>query len=155
MDMTNVATSGCALYAIEIPGTGERDAPPRLLMRGTDDPFTFTTRESARTVASACGVPGAEVVGLVVRHLAASKPERTPWQQDRDYAERTGTWPEASRHYHRHFASDAVHRDGGPECDQPGTPRRVYVFDPGFLHEHEVLVARYAAAHPDEFCEEI
>jgi hypothetical protein len=37
--------------------------------------------------------------------------------------------------FHRHFASDVIHRDGGPE----------------FLSEHEVLVARYAIAHPGEF----
>lgn len=82
-----------------------------------------------------------------------SEPVRTPWQQDRDRVELTGHWPEASRPYHRHFANDAVHRDGGPECDQSGTPRRVYVFDPEYLHKHEMLVARYAAAHPDEFTE--
>lgn len=70
--------------------------------------------------------------------------DRTPWQRDRDRVERTGNWPETSRPYHRHFANDAVHRDGGPECDQPGTPRRVYVFDPDYLSEHEAIVAGWA-----------
>jgi hypothetical protein len=71
---------------------------------------------------------------------------RTPWEIDRDRVEASGKWPETSRPYHRHFANDAVHRDGGPECDQPGTPRRVYVFDPDYLSEHEAIVARHAAA---------
>jgi len=74
--------------------------------------------------------------------------DRTPWQIDRDRAERTGKWPESWGPYHRHFANDAVHRDGGPECDQPGTPRRVYVFDPDALDEHEAIVARWAQAQP-------
>jgi len=38
--------------------------------------------------------------------------------------------------------------DGGPECDQPGTPRRVYVFDPDALDAHERAVARWAVEHP-------
>jgi len=42
--------------------------------------------------------------------------------------------------FHRHFANDAIHRDGGPECDQPGSPRRVYVFDPDYLKEHEEAI---------------
>jgi hypothetical protein len=67
---------------------------------------------------------------------------QTPFQADRDRAERTGKHPESWGPYHRHFGSDAVHRDGGPECDQPGTPRRVYVFDPDVLDEHEAAVAR-------------
>ena len=72
--------------------------------------------------------------------------DRTPFQVDRDRAERTGTLPEGWGHFHhRHFASDAIHRDGGPECDQPGTPRRVYVFDPDTLDAHEAIVARWAA----------
>lgn len=75
--------------------------------------------------------------------------EPTPWQIARDNAEETGTWPEAWGPFHRHFANDAVHRDGGPECDQPGTPRRVYVFDPEFLDEHERKVARWGATHPE------
>ena len=70
---------------------------------------------------------------------------RTPWQRDRDRAEETGNWPESWGPFHRHFASDAIHRDGRPECDQPGTPRRVYVFDPEHLTEHEAIVAQYAA----------
>jgi hypothetical protein len=79
-------------------------------------------------------------------------PEPTPWQRDRNEVERSGTLPPGWLHtFHRHFASDAVHRDGGPECGQPGTPRRVYVFDPDVLDEHELLVARYAAACPEEF----
>jgi hypothetical protein len=77
---------------------------------------------------------------------------RTPWEADRDRAERTGALPPGWSHrFHRHFANDAVHRDGGPECDQPGTPRRVYVFDPEYLSEHELIVARYAIAHPEQF----
>ena len=39
--------------------------------------------------------------------------------------------------FHRHFASDAIHRDGGPECNQPGSPRPVIVFDPDYLREHD------------------
>jgi len=62
----------------------------------------------------------------------------TPWDNDRDEAERTGALPFGFLHrFHRHFASDVIHRDDGPECDQPGTPRRVYVFDPDVLSEHE------------------
>lgn len=76
---------------------------------------------------------------------------RTPWQADRDRAERTGRHPESWGPFHRHFANDAIHRDGGPECDQPGTPRRVYLFDPDTLHAHELIVARYAIAHPEQF----
>lgn len=77
---------------------------------------------------------------------------RTPWQIDRDKTEEPGKRPQESwGPFHRHFANDAVHRDGGPECDQPGTPRRVYVFDPDALEAHERAVARYAIAHPDEF----
>lgn len=75
---------------------------------------------------------------------------RTPWQIDRDRAEQVGARPSWGP-YHRHFASGAVHRDGGPECDQPGTPRRVYVFDPDYLDEHERAVARWAIEHPDQF----
>lgn len=79
--------------------------------------------------------------------------EPTPWQVARDRAEQAGDWPEAwgPHHCHRHFASDAIHRDGGPECDQPGTPRRVYVFDAEYLHQHELAVAQWAVAHPDQF----
>jgi hypothetical protein len=71
----------------------------------------------------------------------------TPWQADRAEAERTGNWSWGP--FHRHFANAAIHRDGGPECDQPGTPRRVYVFDDEYLHEHELAVARWAIEHPD------
>jgi len=74
--------------------------------------------------------------------------DRTPFQADRDNAERAGKWREGWGPFHRHFASDAIHRDGGPECDQPGTPRRVYVFDPEHLSEHEAVVARWAQAQP-------
>jgi hypothetical protein len=42
--------------------------------------------------------------------------------------------------FHRHFANNEVHRDGGPECTQPGTPRRVFVFDLEDLWEHDDLV---------------
>ena len=79
------------------------------------------------------------------------RPEQTPWQIDRDNAERSGELSEGWGPFHRHFASDAVHRDGGPECDQPGTSRRVYVFDAEDLDAHERIVARWAAAHPDQF----
>ena len=48
----------------------------------------------------------------------------------------TGAWGP----FHRHFGNDAIHRDGGPECDQPGTPRTVYVFDPDYLEEHDDLI---------------
>lgn len=74
--------------------------------------------------------------------------DRTPWQIDRDYVEETGKWPEGWGPFHRHFASDAIHRDGGPECDQPGTPRRVYVFDPDSLTAHEEAVTRWVQAQP-------
>jgi hypothetical protein len=79
--------------------------------------------------------------------------DQTPWQADRDLAEhiRTAVPGAAWGPFHRHFASDAIHRDGGPECDQPGTPRRVYVFDPDVLDKHERAVAAYAAQHPDQF----
>ena len=76
---------------------------------------------------------------------------RTPWEKDRDQAEETGQRQEKWGPFHRHFANDAIHRDAGPECDQPGTPRRVYVFDPEYLAEQERIVARYAARHPEEF----
>lgn len=81
----------------------------------------------------------------------AADDERTPWQIDRDNAEQAGTWSKGWGPFHRHFANDAIHRDGGPECDQPGTPRRVYVFDPEFLDAHERAVARYAVQHPGQF----
>ena len=77
--------------------------------------------------------------------------DRTPFQIARDIAEETGTWLESWGPFHRHFGNDAIHRDGGPECDQPGTPRRVYVFDPDYLDEHELAVARWAIANPDQF----
>ena len=72
--------------------------------------------------------------------------ERTPEQIARSKAKEPGNWPgELGPPYHRHFANDAVHRDGGPECDQPGTPRRVYVFDPDYLSEHEAFITRRTA----------
>lgn len=77
-------------------------------------------------------------------------PEQTPWQVARDRAEQDRCWPPSWGPFHRHFANDAIHRDGGPECDQPGTPRRVYMFDEDFLHEHELAVAAWAIDHPDE-----
>ena len=84
-----------------------------------------------------------------------SEPAKTPWQKDREKAENT-TWPQewGWGPFHRHFANDAIHRDNNSECDQPGTPRRVYVFDPEFLDQHERAVAKYAIAHPEEFAEE-
>jgi hypothetical protein len=75
----------------------------------------------------------------------------TPWQRDREKSKANGEWPEGWGPFHRHFASDAIHRDDGPECDQPGTPRRVYAFDDDALEEHERAVALYAIAHPEEF----
>lgn len=69
---------------------------------------------------------------------------RTPFQADRERAERTWVWPKSWGPFHRHFGSDAVHRDGSPECDQPGTPRRVFVFDGEYLDEHERYVAAWA-----------
>jgi hypothetical protein len=80
-----------------------------------------------------------------------AEPELTPWQTDRDNAEATGDRPPDWGPFHRHFCNDAIHRDGGPECDQPGTPRRVYVFDEYALDEHERIVARWGAAHPEMF----
>jgi hypothetical protein len=81
--------------------------------------------------------------------VSTSEEFRTPWQDARDEAERTGTWSWGP--FHRHFANDAIHRDGGPECDQPGTPRRVYVFDADTLDAHELAVARWAIEHPELF----
>jgi hypothetical protein len=89
-----------------------------------------------------------------LRALTAGVPDsRTPWQIDRDNAERTGVWPESWGPFHRHFANDAVHRDGGPECDQPGTPRRVYVFDEDYLHQHETAVAQWAAGQAQKLAD--
>jgi hypothetical protein len=88
------------------------------------------------------------------RGPGAAKPaqdDRTPWQADRARVEASGKWPPSWGPFHRHFANDAVHRDGGQECDQPGTPRRVYVFDDDYLHAHELAVARWAIQHPDLF----
>ncbi|CAN5422822.1 hypothetical protein BH09ACT9_BH09ACT9_00420 [soil metagenome] len=39
--------------------------------------------------------------------------------------------------FHRHFASNEIHRDGGPECTQSDSPRQVYVFDPDILVDHD------------------
>ena len=72
---------------------------------------------------------------------------RSPWQADRDQAEETGAWPDPEwGPHHRHFASAAIHRDGGPECDQPGTPRRVIVFDEDYLDQHERAIVRWVFA---------
>ena len=103
-------------------------------------------RAAAGTRLSGWG-PAADCAGAgsaAVRRTGVSEPDQAPFRADRDRAERTGTWPESWGPYHRHFGSDAVHRDGGPECDQPGTPRRVYVFDPDALDEHEAAVAAWA-----------
>ncbi len=80
----------------------------------------------------------------------------TPWERERNSADTGFAWPQlwGWGPFHRHFCSDAIHRDGHPECDQPGTPRRVYVFDPENLSQHERAVALYAIAHPDEFTQE-
>lgn len=84
--------------------------------------------------------------------MTDTEDERTPWQIDRDNAEEPGQWPDpAWGPFHRHTFSGEIHRDGGPECNQAGTPRRVYVFDPDYLDEHERIVARWAAQHPDQF----
>lgn len=48
--------------------------------------------------------------------------------------------------FHRHFASNEIHRDGGPECTQPGSPRPVYVFDPDILADHDRRIKAEAAA---------
>lgn len=50
----------------------------------------------------------------------------------------TGGWGAT---FHRHFASNEVHRDGGPECTQSGSPRPVYAFDPDALAAHDREVA--------------
>lgn len=42
--------------------------------------------------------------------------------------------------FHRHYGSDAIHRDGGPECDQPGSPHTVFCFDPDHLDEHDEAI---------------
>lgn len=39
--------------------------------------------------------------------------------------------------FHRHAFNNEIHRDGGAECTQKGTPRTVYVFDPDYLAEHD------------------
>ena len=97
--------------------------------------------------------PGAVRVDIVLKAggafgMPAADDSRTPWQVDRDRAEETGAWPGSWGPFHRHFANDAVHRDGGPECDQPGTPRRVYVFDPDALAAHEAAVAQWVRSIP-------
>lgn len=77
----------------------------------------------------------------------------TPWDRQRQQAEGNPKpfEPLGWGPFHRHFASGAIHRDGHSECDQPGTPRRVYAFDPDYLHNHELAVARYAIEHPAQF----
>lgn len=47
---------------------------------------------------------------------------------------------------HRHFASSTIYRDGDPNHDCVGTPRRVYVFDAEYLDQHERAVAQAAVA---------
>lgn len=44
--------------------------------------------------------------------------------------------------FHRHTFNNEIHRDGGPECTQKGTPRTVYVFDPDYLAAHDLGVAK-------------
>lgn len=60
------------LYAIEIAETA--DEKPVLLMRGSDDPWTFTSQESAEAVmrTGLGDMPHARVVGLGIVH-------RFPW----------------------------------------------------------------------------
>ncbi len=65
----------------------------------------------------------------------------------------TGGWGVT---FHRHFGSNAIHRDGGAECDQPGKPRQVYVFDPDFLAEHDAEIRAEARsdAYREWFCKD-
>jgi DNA-binding CsgD family transcriptional regulator len=68
--------------------------------------------------------------------------ELTPEQKERARVERTGDWPDPSwGPFHRHFANGAIHRDNGPECDQQGTRRRVYVFDADYLDEYDRFIS--------------
>jgi hypothetical protein len=63
---------GYALYAIEV--SQDASARPQLLMRGSDDPWTFTSYDAAERVVRTglADMPHARVVGLgVVR--------RFPW----------------------------------------------------------------------------
>jgi hypothetical protein len=126
-------------------------------------PTTCPHGNISRVTCNQCGDPTPEQIRAKRRgdSLAARRARKaaeradapTPWEIQRNRIEATGDWPSSWGPFHRHFANDAIHRDGGPECDQPGTPRRVYVFDPDTLSEHERHVAQYAITHPDEFQE--
>jgi hypothetical protein len=59
----------------------------------------------------------------------------------------TGGWGVT---FHRHFGSNEIHRDDGPECRQIGTPRPVYVFDPDVLAEHDRHVTAEAVRELQE-----
>jgi hypothetical protein len=52
--------------------------------------------------------------------------------------------------FHRHFASNEIHRDGGPECSQQGSLRRVYVFDPDVLAVHDAELTERVRAEQRE-----
>ena len=88
--------------------------------------------------------------GGIAGELANAGDDRTPGRSTATKPRNTGTWPESWGPYHRHFASDAIHRDGGPECDQAGSPRRVYGFDPDALDAHEAVVTQWAMRQTPE-----
>jgi hypothetical protein len=121
-----------------------------------DGPQLDEALAGLRRIAAAAGIFEAawqtRTVGETCDMIAAwcTANRQTPEQAARARAERDGARPEKWGPFHRHFASDAIHRDGGPECDQPGTPRRVYVFDPDVLAEHEAHIARRAAATAEQ-----
>lgn len=46
--------------------------------------------------------------------------------------------------FHRHFGNNEIHRDGGAECTR-SNPLPVYVFDPGYLDEHDAFIRKEAA----------
>lgn len=88
--------------------------------------------------------PATETAEAIARTIEAPKlslSDPTPEELTRQETENTGAWPEKWGPHHRHFASDAIHRDGKPECDQPGTQHRVYVFDADYLDAHERFIA--------------
>lgn len=65
--------------------------------------------------------------------------DRTPEQVARGNAEKYDRWPNGWGPFHRHFASDEIHRDA--DCDNPAARRRVWVFETGHLDEHERHIA--------------
>lgn len=64
----------------------------------------------------------------------------TPEQKARDEAERDPTprYEDGRPKYHRHFGDYAIYTD--EECQNPATPRRVYVFDAEDLDRHEQFI---------------